>query len=170
MSGLQADRPRPRFAGRLAVGGRFDRVVKTVPDQMIEWGFELFEDIAVDARILARDHELDLLVELPREVADKAGEAANPVGHRPHPARQDLVVKPPPKGLHCAARSPRFLPSWRRALDRTGPPGPSPSSTVPVRPCGLPRCRRSACPEDSEGWSTRPNAGLSARAANRRTV
>ena len=61
---------------------------------MVQRGFQLFEDVAVDPRVLAGHDELHLLAELPREVADQAGEPADAVGQRAHPAGQDLVMQP----------------------------------------------------------------------------
>ena len=62
-----------------AVVGAFDAVVEGVANQVVEGGFELFEDVAIDAGLFAEDLEADLLVELAGDVADQAGEAADAV-------------------------------------------------------------------------------------------
>ena len=69
-------------------------MVERVADQVVQRGFELFEDVAGDPRRLADDLELRLLAQLAREVADQTGEPAQAVGQRAHPAGEDLVMEP----------------------------------------------------------------------------
>ena len=87
-------RPVVVLAGADPLLGRLDRVVQGVADQVVERGFELVEDVAVDPGVLAPDLEADLLAQLPGDLADHPGEPADPLRHRPHPAGQDLVMEP----------------------------------------------------------------------------
>src|SRR6478672_6006605 len=71
----ELERARGLLAGRHALLGRLEGVVERVPDEMYQRVAERVDDGAVKFGIAPVHHELDLLAELRREIADQAWEA-----------------------------------------------------------------------------------------------
>ena len=102
MTGLEPDDALDGLPGGAAVIGPFNAVVDGVSKQVAERRVELRENVSIDPRRLAGNFQPGLFAERARNVADHAGQALNPVGERPHAARDRLVIEPT-RQIHCPA-------------------------------------------------------------------
>ncbi len=93
MTRFQHDASRFCLACRRADRGGFDAMVHAVAQNMVQWRFQLAEDIAVYRHRTSHDFERDLLAQRPRQVANHARKGLGPFLKRPHPAADDLVVQ-----------------------------------------------------------------------------
>src|SRR4051794_36791167 len=94
MIGFQPDLAQGIFPCTLALFRRLEAVIECVANEMIEWRLQLFQNIAINARLLPEDRELNLFAQLPGKVPDHTWKATHAIRQRPHPADKHFVVQP----------------------------------------------------------------------------
>jgi hypothetical protein len=77
----------------LALGGRLDPMVHGVAQQVHQRIAQLVKNRAVELDLFALHAELDLFIELAREIAHQPGKAVEHLPHRRHPRLDDFGLE-----------------------------------------------------------------------------
>ncbi len=120
MPGLEAEGTLGRFAGSATRFRSFTTMVDGVAQQVGQRGFQPFEDITIDLSAFSRDVESDRFAKRASEVANHAGEPADPVAKGPHPGAQHLKVKSLRQLCGAAVEQVQFLGAVAQKLLRVG--------------------------------------------------
>ena len=75
------------LAGGVANGRQLDAMIDGIAQQMRQRRIELFENVAVDLGMLARQLQMYVLAKRAPKIAHHARIAGNAIGQRPHAAR-----------------------------------------------------------------------------------